>query len=361
MYEMHRQIQMFRDHGMGNYKDLLVCVAKSPAMIYWLDNNDNHRRSPNENWGRELLELFSLGIGQYTEKDVLECSRAFTGWTMGAKIHWLLWGPHLWDFEFHSEDHDFGEKTFLGHTGRFNGEDIIDVIVQQPGCSKFIARHLYNFFVADEPQVPAWSIEAPRDPEAVEILRSTLVDSGYEMKPVLRTLFNADFFKNAMYKKVKNPVEVVAGTLRVTGDLNGPDPRWGEVPNEPGYMGQDILDPPSVEGWHTGKEWINSGSLMQRVNFVADRVTNTGLPGVQDMIKRVATNGAKMTAEGLVDRCLDVIGPLEVEAETRRELVAHAESGGTISWATDEEYARFSSRVGDVLALIAGTREYQFG
>ena len=118
-----RQIQMFRDYGMGNYRELLVQVAKNPAMIFWLDNNENHKRAPNENWGRELLELFSMGVGNYTEEDVLECSRAFTGWTIGAKMPRYPHGRFPWQFEYRPEDHDFTEKTFLGHTGRFNGEE----------------------------------------------------------------------------------------------------------------------------------------------------------------------------------------------------------------------------------------------
>ena len=359
--EMISQIEMLREFGMGNYKNLLVELAKNPAMIYWLDNNENHKSAPNENWGRELLELFSLGVGNYTEKDVYECARAFTGWTISAKMPRFPYGRFPWKFEFRPEDHDYTDKTFLGHTGPLNGEDIIDIIIDQPACPRFISRHLYNFFVADEPQVPAWNIEEPRDPEAIKTLSETFVDSGYEIEPVLRTLFNSDFFKESMYQKVKSPVEVVVGTLRLTQDMMGPDPRLEWLGREPGYMGQDIMDPPSVEGWHTGPEWINSGSLVKRVNFVADRLGDTGLPGVQRIIKRVALNGSQMTAGALVDRCLDQMGPMDVSESTRKELVAHVETGGPISWSNDEEYESFSQRVGETMALIAATREYQFG
>ena len=354
------QIQMFRDHGMGSYRDLLKKLASDPAMIYWLDNNESHKYAPNENWGRELLELFSLGVGNYTEKDVYECSRAFTGWTITAKMPRYPYGRHPWKFEFRSEDHDETEKTFLGHTGNLNGNDIIDIVLEQPACSKFISRHLYNFFVADEPQVPAWNIEPPRNPEAIELLSETLVNSDYEVKPVLRVLLNADFFKEALYQKVRNPAEVVVGTLRLTGDLQGPDPRLEAIAKEPGYMGQDILDPPSVEGWHTGHEWINSGSLVKRVNFVADRISNTDLPGVQKIVDRVsAANGPTMTPEEFVDQCLDQMGPLPVADRTRHELIAQAESDGPVSWEGD--YGNSARRTGEMLALIGATREYQFG
>ena len=348
-----QQISMFREYGMGSYRDLLVQLAKNPAMIFWLDNNENHRHAPNENWGRELLELFSMGVGNYTEDDVYECSRAFTGWTIAAKMPRFPYGRFPWLFEYRSDDHDYTEKTFLGETGRFNGEDIIDIIVRQPACPRFIARHLYNFFVADEPQVPAWNIEEPRDPEAIRTLSDALVESGFEIRPVLRILFNSDFFKEAAYKKMKSPVEVVVGTLKFTQDLQGPDPRLESVSKQPGYMGQDILDPPSVEGWHTGKEWINSGALVNRVNFVAERVGNTDLPGVRSIIDRVASRETAITPDALVDRCLDQMGPLEVSVVTRKELLDHAESDG--------EDVDLPRRVADMLALIAATREYQFG
>ena len=358
--DVAEQIRMFRQYGMGSYRELLVQLGKNPAMIFWLDNCENHKRAPNENWGRELLELFSMGIGNYTEKDVFECARAFTGWTNAGRTPAVISGHHPWQFEYRSEDHDYTEKTFLGHTGRFNGEDIIDIIVRQPACARFISRHLYNFFVADEVQVPAWGTEPPRDAKAIDILSQTFANSSYEIVPVLRTLFNSDFFKDAMYQRVKSPVEVVVGTLKLTGDMLGPDPRWPRLMTEPANMGQELLDPPTVEGWHTGREWINSGALINRVNFAADRVSNTELSGVQDIIKRVASNGDLLTSGQLVDRCLDLMGPLKVKEKTHKELVEYAEAGGPIKWTTDEEYASFSGRVGELLALIAGAREYQF-
>ena len=171
---MTLQISMFRRCGMGNYRDLLLEVAKDPTMLFWLDNNENHKHAPNENWGRELLELFSMGQGNYTEKDVFECSRAFTGWSIAYPIPRAAYGSTPWYFEYRPEDHDDGEKEFLSHRGRFNGEDIINIIVQQPATAQFIARHLYNFFVADEVQVPSWRDVPPKDPEAVGILADAL-------------------------------------------------------------------------------------------------------------------------------------------------------------------------------------------
>ncbi len=254
-------------------------IAKNPTMIFWLDNQQNHGTAVNENWGRELLELFSLGAGNYTETDVRECSRAFTGWTFETKIPRAPYGRFPWKFEYRPEDHDDGEKEFLGYKGHFNGEDILDIIVQQPACGKFICRHLYNFFVADEPQVPAWPIESPRDQKAIDTLVETFRDSKFDMTAVLRVLFNSDFFKNARFQHVKSPAEVVVSTLRLVGGHELPMPGYGELSMNTAYMGQDLLNPPSVEGWHTGKEWINSGSLMARINFMAEKIGNTSAPG----------------------------------------------------------------------------------
>ena len=362
--QMANQIALFRRHGMGSYRRLLVEIAKDPAMIFWLDNQDNHKRAPNENWGRELLELFSMGVNNYTENDVYECSRAFTGWSFEPSIPSQPFGQFPWVFRYRAEDHDGGIKTFLGQKGRFNGEDIIKIVVRQPACAAFICRHLYNFFVAEEPQVPAWNIEPPGDPDAVGLLARTFVESDYEIEPVLRVLFSSDFFKEAAFRKVKSPTEIVVGALKLTGGLSAPDPEWGTIGLEPQRMGQDLINPPSVEGWHTGKEWINSGSLMNRVNFVADYVRRPGLPGNRhnlDWIVSQSTNGGSMSPEDLVDRCLDLMGPLEVPAVVRDNLVAEAAADGELSYRTAQDRENLSRRVGNVMALIAGTREYQLG
>jgi len=357
--QLLEQIKLFRDKGMGDYRELMVELARNPSMIFWLDNNENHGNAVNENWGRELLELFSMGVGNYTEKDVREASRAFTGWTFETKIPRLPYGRFPWKFEYRPEDHDDGEKEFLGHRGRFNGEDIINIVVQQPACARFVVRHLYNFFVADEPQVPAWSIEEPRDPKALDTLATAFHDSKYDIRSVLRVLFNSDFFKNARFQHMKSPAEVVVGTLRLVGNYEIPRPGYGELSMQPSYMGQDLLNPPSVEGWHTGKEWINSGSLMARINFVAELIGDPSLPGVRAIINRLKTKGT-LTPEQLVDGCLDFLGPVEVGAETRQELLDQAKEWGQIGWDNEANAQNADQRVGEMLQLIVATREYQF-
>ena len=357
--EIVDMVDMLRERGMGNYRDMLVEIAKNPAMIYWLDNNENHADAVNENWGRELLELFSMGVGNYTEDDVRECSRAFTGWTITPKLPRFPMGRFDWYFEYREDDHDDGEKNFLGHTGCFNGEDVIDIICQQPATARFIARHLYNFFVADEPQVPAWQTVPPRDPEAIEALANAFVESDFDIRSVLRMLFNSEFFKEARFARMKNPVEVVVNTLRLVGGFEFPAPGIGNLGRQAGYMGQEVLNPPSVEGWHTGPEWINSGSLMRRINFVADLVGDLERPGVQAIFDKIRERG-DLSPEGLVDASLDLMGAMEVDEETRSELVDHASAGGMLTWDTQPDIDSSNIRVAEMLRLVVSLRDYQY-
>ncbi|HEU0022971.1 MAG TPA: DUF1800 domain-containing protein [Dehalococcoidia bacterium] len=358
-HEIQNQIDLFRERGMGDYRELLLELARNPAMIYWLDNCDNHAGAVNENWGRELLELFSMGVGNYMEEDVRECSRAFTGWTLSPNIPRNAYGRYNWQFEFRAEDHDEDEKTFLGHTGNFNGDDIIDIVCQQPATARFVARHLYNFFVADEPQVPSWSVMPPRDPEAINALARSFTESNYDIRSVLRVLFLSDFFKNARFTRIKSPAEMVVNTLRLVGGFEFPAPGIGNLSKEPGYMGQELLNPPSVEGWHTGAEWINSGTLMKRVNFAADMMGDPSRPGVRAIVDRVEMLG-DLGPEQLVDACLDLMGPLPVRRETRRQLVGHAAESGPLAWGSEAKASVSTQRVAEMLQLIVATREYQY-
>ena len=357
--EIIDMVDMLREKGMGSYKEILVEVAKNPAMIYWLDNNENHAHAVNENWGRELLELFSMGVGSYTEDDVRECSRAFTGWTMSPKLPRFPMGRFDWHFEYKEEDHDDGEKTFLGHTGNFNGEDIIDIVCQQPATARFIARHLYNFFVADESQVPAWSVTPPRDPEAIDMIAKAFVESNYDMRSTLRTIFYSDFFKEARFARLKSPAEIVVNTLRLVGGSGFPAPGIGNLGRQMGYMGQEILNPPSVEGWHTGTEWINSGALMRRINFTADLVGDLDRPGVQSIMSALKIRG-DLSPEEFVNACLDLMGPLDADDLTRKELIDHANLEGSLNWGDEEESNLSTQRVGEMLQLIVSLRDYQY-
>ena len=359
--QMNQQLQLFRGFALGNFRTILVELSKDPAMIYWLDNNENHNGAPNENYGRELLELFSMGVGMdqgfnYSEDDVKECARAFTGWTMAPQLPRYPYGDYCWQFEYQAGDHDDGEKVFLGERGRFNGDDIVDIIVRQPATARFLSRHLYNFFVADEPQVPAWQTTPPQDPEAIAILEAEYFRSNYDVRSMLRALFNSDFFKQSRYRKVKSPAELVAGVMRLVDDYTSPKPNSHEIAFASTYMGQELLGPPTVEGWHTGREWIDSGALVERVNFAADRVGDVNNPGVRRMVDRLQAGAEAMTAEQLVDACLDLAGPVAVSDARRDELVTHVGRDGDARPGAEE----FEKRVTSLLRLIVSSREFQF-
>ena len=365
-----RQIDMFRRFGLGSFHTLLVEQSKDPSMILYLDNENNHMDGVNENYGRELLELFSMGVGNYTEDDVRQASRSFTGWTirnatlMSARMaRNSVWpyGRLDWQYEYRDDDHDEGEKVFLGQEGAFNGEDIIDIICRQPATARFVSRHLYNFFVADEPQVPAWETVPPRDPEAINTLMEAYFNYDYDVRSMLRVLFNSDFFKTAAFSKVKSPTEVVVGTVRLTGGHSSPTFDDTYMALEAESMGQELLNPPSVEGWHTGAEWITTGSLVDRVNFAVKRFSDVSKPGVKSIIGRIHSQGEELPPEGLVDSCLDFIGPLTVCESTRQELVSHARGAGVLRFGSTDEDRVSGERIKEMLQLICGTREYQLG
>ena len=359
--QLQLQIDMFRRHGMGSIPNLLLELSKDPAMVFFLDNCMSHKDAINENYGRELLELFSMGVGMdghpnYSEDDVQVCARAFTGWTITNAMPRYPYGKYDSQFAYNPNDHDGGEKTFLGETGRWNGEDVIDIIAKQPATARFISRHLYNFFVADEPQVPAWQHNPPNDPEAIKTLEEEYFRSNYDVRSMLSVLFNSDFFKQARFAKVKSPTEAVIGTMRLVGDYTFPKPGLHSISLVTGYMGQDLLNPPTVEGWHTGKEWIDSGTLVERINFAADQVGNIDLPGIRSIIDRLSSEGASISAERLINGCLEMLGAYQLAPDAYNRLMAHVRKGGELRTSGGE----FAQRVGQTLQLIVATQEYQF-
>ncbi len=357
----HAELEMLRQHGMGSFKDLLVEISKDPAMLYFLDNCLSHKDAINENYGRELLELFSMGVGMdgefnYTEDDVKECARAFTGWTLANGIPGQPYGRYAAKFLYNPDDHDNEEKTFLGRTGNFNGEDVIDIICQQPATARFLSRHFYDYFVADEAQVPSWMDTPPRDPTTIKMLEAEYFRSNYNIRSMLRVLFNSDAFKNARFSRIKGPIETVIGTLRLVGDWTTPKPGFEAIFEEMKHMGQEILNPPSVEGWHTGKEWIDGGTLVRRINFIADYVGDVNYPGIQDIVQKLASEGPTISPVGLVEGCLRMLGHYELTDENHQLLVENARKSGVSSTDTPE----FPQQVGEMLQMIVATKEYLY-
>ncbi|MFP6570553.1 MAG: DUF1800 domain-containing protein [Dehalococcoidia bacterium] len=345
------QIKMFRRNGMGDMTTILNDLSRDPAMLFWLDNNENRNGEPNENYGRELLELFSLGVGNYSELDIKDASRAFTGWTFEQPPPLYPHGYYPAKFLFREDDHDNGEKTFLGVTGNLNGGDIIDIIVKSPASARFICRHLYNFFVADEPQVPSWNDVPPLDPEGIAMMEAKFIETGGDIRSVLRVMFNSDFFKAARYKKVKSPTEFIVGVLKMVGSQTEMAPGMTKYAGAIDVMGQKLLDPPTVEGWHTGGEWIDGGNLTERVNFAVDEIGEGLAPGIQALVQRIKDSESLGSAESLVNAVLTETGYVEVSDRTREAL---------IDFANDAEGEDQTTRVIRMLRLAVATPEYQF-
>ena len=357
------QIDTFRRNAMGDFRTMLVELSKDPAMIIWLDNNDNHKDDINENYGRELLELFSMGIGNYTEDDVKECARAFTGWTLGNAEYMAtrasrdsIW-PYSrisWHFQYRDHDHDDGEKTFLGETGNFNGEDIIDIIVRQDATARFICTRLFQFFAADEVDDAGEAV--------IDEMTESYFTSSYEIRSVLRTLFNSDYFKSddARFARVKGPVELVVGAVRLAGTYQEPTFGADQLARYTMYMGQGIFQPPSVEGWHEGAEWIDSGALVERVNFVGKELGDPTNPGVKAIIDRASAGvDGPLSAEAQVDVCADLLGPMALSDSTRSSLSEFASQQGEADLRPGARTEADEQRIANLLRLLTATREYQ--
>jgi uncharacterized protein (DUF1800 family) len=362
------QTRMFRKFGMGNFEDLLIQLSKDPAMIIWLDNQDNHKSAINENFGRELLELFTMGVGNYTELDIKECARAFTGWTIANREYMEMrsqrdsdwpYGRIAWHFEYHPEDHDDGEKDFLGQRGPFSGEDIIRIICQQEATARFISRHLYSFFVADEPPVPEWRHTPPANPEAIDHLSQVYFDSNYDISAMLRALFNSNYFRSqdSRYSKVKSPVELVAGVLRLTGEFDRPRRAIIDRYFQASYMGQFLNNPPSVEGWHQGTDWLDTGTLVERVNFASQQIGDSTKPGIRSMIDRIASIPDDLTSpEKFINACLEEMGVITIQDDTMKVLIEFAsqEHDQTTTASINDR-----QRIAETLQMIASTKEFQ--
>ena len=243
---MLAQNRMLRRLAAGSFRDLLLGIMRDPAVLVYLDNGENVKDHPNENFGRELLELFTMGVGNYTERDIREASRAFTGWTNDVTR-----------FRFDPELHDDGPKKFLGREGRFGGEEIIEIILDQPATAEFIASKIYRYFVRDDISKPMR-----------EALGKLLSESGYEIRPLLKTIFlSRDFYSSlSVGTQIKSPVQLVVSTYRKLGA--------GRMPTVPdfnqltGRLGQSLLYPPNVAGWEGGRTWITPASLLDRGNLL---------------------------------------------------------------------------------------------
>ena len=238
-------LNIIRENALGNFGDLLREVSKSPAMLSFLNNQQNKKQHPNENFAREVMELFTMGRGNYTEEDVKESARAFTGWGFNLKGEFVD-RPFL---------HDTGIKTFLGKTGNFDGDDIIDILLEQKQTAKFITQKIYRFFVNDTP-----------DPHKIELLSHRFFQSGYDIKKLLADIYTSDWFYNDknIGTHIKSPVELLVGIRRlIPMEMEKPE---AQLLFERA-LGQILFYPPNVAGWPGGKNWIDSSALMLRMRI----------------------------------------------------------------------------------------------
>ena len=244
-----------RANALGNFKTLLLQVSQSPAMLQFLNNQQNQKGHPNENFARELMELFTLGRGNYTEQDIKESARAFTGWAFNGKTG---------EYAFNPRTHDEADKTFFGKTGNFKGEDILDIITANPQTATYLCTKLYRYFVNDVP-----------DSTHIGQMANVFYKANYEIKPLLEFMFLADWFydEKNMGNLVKSPVELLVGLNRQFYiNYQNPD----VLMQFQRTLGQVLFKPPNVAGWPGGRNWIDSSSLMYRMK-IPSTVLNAGV------------------------------------------------------------------------------------
>jgi uncharacterized protein (DUF1800 family) len=335
-YRMYLQNTLMRSMALGNFHELLLAMTKDPAMIVWLDNQQNKKGQPNENYAREVMELFSLGIGNYTEQDIKESARAFTGWQ-----------THQDGFFFNAAAHDYGEKTFLGQKGNYNGDDIIAIIVQQPATGRFLAKKLCKFFAADEPSQ-----------QLLADVAGSYKPEGNNIKDMLHTLFMHDEFMNSHLKKIKSPVELVIGSLKSL-EVTQLD---NDVATEIGRMGQSLFDPPNVKGWDGGTAWIATDTMMERFNFTT-RLTQQKFDAVEGYVKpsELVQSQGLTAPDAMIDYFLTLLVDNEVSQNVPTDLLQYFTTDSAGKQINPLQNDRvLDSKLRGVVHLIMTLPVYQF-
>jgi uncharacterized protein (DUF1800 family) len=359
---MQRQNDLIRKHALGKFGPFLRDMSRDAAMLIWLDSNQNLKAHPNENYAREVMELFSLGVGNYKEKDVQEAARAFTGWHVSGGEG----GDRA--FAFRSGEHDFDKKTILGQSGDWDGDDVIRILLEQPACPRFLVRKLYAAFVNEN--------VAPPD-SFIQPLVDALKKSDYDLAvPVKTMLRSRHFFSAYAYRqKVKAPIDYVLGVARMFG-IN---PLGGLVISPYSLLstlelqGQQLYAPPNVKGWEGGRAWLNTATVLARHNFAYEMCNGmgqltretaaiTGLPFVPaadalPVVLKLVREERKLAPEeqpkaaDVVAFLGEILLPGDLRPETAAKLVAHVEKEG----------GNFDQRVRDVMNALVALPEYQVG
>lgn len=343
---MLEEIDLFRKYGLGKFETLLLKISEDPGMMYWLDNQNSHKDAPNENYGRELLELFSMGIdengeGSYTEDDVKTAARAFTGWASRPTPPPFFLGPFPMEFSFDKSDHDNTEKTFLGEKGNFNGNDIVNMIATHPSTAKFICKRLYLYFVSET-----------EDWDEINKLSEVFLKNNGEIKKVLEAMFKSEHFKSddIRFKKVKSPSDLVFGVSRLVDKYKIPDLDSAELAINTLLMGQFLMNPPSVEGWHEGEEWIDSGSLIERINYASTEISNTSSTGVKRIIEIIKETNIT-DSNDLINNTLETLGYIDITDKTKGMIEEHLRKN---------KFTNKEDKILDVLKLIVSTPDFQY-
>ncbi len=299
-YAMYVQNCTMRKLAFGRFDDLLLAMSKDPAMIIWLDNQQNRKKKPNENYAREVMELFTMGIGNYSEQDVKEGARAFTGWQTKPSGYF-----------FNSGQHDDGVKTFLGRSGNFNGDDIVTILANQKATGRYLAHKLLRFFALENP------------PEFfVDDIAAVYHKSDHNIGAMLKAIFSSPAFasEQCYHSLVKSPCEYVIGTLK-TFQIFKVD---AEVPRLMAAMGQNLFNPPSVKGWDGGQSWIASDTMMERFNFAA-RIISQKFDYLEKYSSpaQIAAEQGLTTVDETVDYFLSLLVDGDAPTSARARLIEY--------------------------------------
>ena len=293
--QMLAQNELIRTHGLGSFKSLLHGMSRDTAMLVWLDGNANRKRHPNENFAREIMELFALGVGNYTEKDIQEAARAFSGWHVREGAFW-----------FNQLQHDESTKTVFGKSGNFDGAAIVDLCLEQPACARFLGMKLLKTFVCPDPST-----------EQIDAVAARIRAHDYNMSPVMRELFSSQLFFGASCRRnvIKSPLDLVVGSLRSLAATV----KWPPVARLLANLGQDVFEPPSVKGWEGGRLWINSSSILLRTNFATELASGDQIATLRTAILDMAA-GASDAVATQIEKLL--LGG-HTDAALHSEIVTH--------------------------------------
>jgi uncharacterized protein (DUF1800 family) len=342
------QLELLREHALGNFRDLLVAIAQDPAMLYWLDGRSNVRARPQENFARELMELFTMGVGTFQETDVYAGARVFTGWNLARPTN------AYYAFSYNAGQHDTDAKEFSfpvyqngsrtiparsAAQGMQDGLDFIDGVVRHPATGPRLALKLYNYFMNET--------DAP-DAALLQDMSRIYYDSGFEIKPMLfRLLISAQFHdERNWYKRYSWPVEFVSRSLKEVG-WNGFSLANALTPLL--NMGQQLFEPPDVNGWDLGRGWFSSGGMLSRMNFAAQLASNQKF-NLRDLARPVAK-----TPEALLSFVLDRLTPNDFATTSYNALLDYARAG--ITWSGSDD--QIATKAAGLVHLVVGSGDYQ--